>query len=310
MGRNQINSMLYNWNVIGHGPTLATLEKDLANNNIPHAYLFVGPEKVGKFRVAKSLAKILQCPNNFCHTCPTCVQIEKKCHIDTIELEDDGESVKIAEVRELITRLSMTGQGRYKVVLLQNIGRLQEEATNSLLKTIEEPPEKTIFIFTAGQLGDILPTIASRMRIVHFQKLHDDVLRDALKNIKPDISEDFLGQIITLSLGRSGKAIQLLEDPEMFTQLRDLYTQIRFLDEKASVAIKMLSVQEIAADPQTTRTFLALMAHYFRQKMLDGTTEKEKNRAINAINEIHKVLELLGHNVNPRLLLENIMIRL
>lgn len=297
--------MLYNWNVIGHTQTLATLENDLANNNIPHAYLFVGPEKVGKFRVAKALAKILQCPNNFCHTCPTCIQIEKKCHLDTIELEDEGESVKIAEVRELITRLSMTGQGRYKIVLLQNIGRLQDEATNCLLKTIEEPPEKTVFIFTAGQLGDILPTIASRMRIVHFQKLHDDVLREALKKIKPDLSEDLLGQIITLSLGRSGKAIQLLEDPEMFTSLRDLYAQIRFLDEKASIVTRMLAVQEIAADPQTTRTFLALMTHYYRQKMLAGTTD-----AIITITEIQKVLDMMNHNVNPRLLLENIMIRL
>ena len=167
--------MYYNWNVIGHEKELGLLEHDFRENNIHHAYLFVGPEKVGKFRVAKSVAGILQCPENFCHSCPTCIQIEKKCHPDIIELEDDGQSIKIDTVRDIIARLNMTSQGRYKILLIQNIGRLTEEAGNCLLKTLEEPPQKTIFLFTVSQLRDIMPTIASRMRLIHFKKLGNDV---------------------------------------------------------------------------------------------------------------------------------------
>lgn len=302
--------MLYNWNVIGHDKELARLEEDFANDNIHHAYLFVGPEKVGKFRVAKAVCKILQCPNNFCHKCPTCIQIEKKCHADTIELEDDGESVKLETIKEIIARLSMTSQSRYKVLLIQGIGRLTTEASNCLLKTLEDPHGKTIFLFTAGQLRDILPTVASRMRIVHFKKLHDDILRKALGELYPNIDQETLNQAIILSLGRSGRAIQLLNNPEMFQELHEMYDKIKFLDEKAGAATRMLEMQELAQDPQRTKTFLALLTHYFRQKMLNSKLAPERIRAMNVISAIHRGIDLLARNINTRLLLENIILSL
>lgn len=302
--------MLYNWNVIGHDKELARLEEDFASGNIHHAYLFVGPEKVGKFRVAKAVGKILQCPNNFCHTCPTCIQIEKKCHADTIELEDDGESVKLETIKEIIARLSMTSQSKYKALLIQSIGRLTAEASNCLLKTLEDPQGKTVFLFTAGQLRDILPTIASRMRIIHFKKLHDDILREALEKLYPDVDRETLNQAIILSLGRSGRAIQLLNDPEMFHELHEMYDKIKFLDEKAGKATRMLEMQDLVQDPQRTKTFLALLAHYFRQKMLNAKSAAERERAMDIIAAIHKGIDLLARNINSRLLLENIILAL
>lgn len=302
--------MLYHWNVIGHEKELIHLESDMANENLHHAYLFVGPEKVGKFRVAKTVAKILQCPNNFCHTCPSCIQVEKKCHPDTIELEDDGESIKIQTIRDILGRLSMTGQSQHKVFLIQNMGRLTEEASNCLLKTLEEPPEKTVFLFTAAQMRDVLPTIASRMRIVHFKKLHDVVLREALKKEYPNITDETLNQVILLSLGRSGRALQLLNNPEMFEELREIYRQIEFFDEKADIASRMMAAQSFATDPKQIKTFLSLLAHYLRQKMLQEIRLEERGRAIKNIEKIHSIIELLARNVNPRLLLEDIMLSL
>lgn len=302
--------MFYHWNVIGHTQELSRLEEDFKSGNIHHAYLFAGPEKVGKFRVAKAVAKILQCPNNFCHTCSTCLQIEKKCHPDTIELEDDGESIKIGAVREIISRLSMTGQSRSKILLIQNIGRLTDEASNCLLKTLEEPPEKTIFLFTAGQLRDISATIASRMRLIHFKKLHDDVLREALQKEFPDADRETLDQVILLSLGRSGRALQLLKNPQMFQELRETYQHIQFLGEKASAATRILAAQPLSQDPQKIKTFLALLTHYLRQKMFQSKTPEEKQHAMVGIEEIHRAIDLMDRNVNPRLLLEHIMILL
>lgn len=302
--------MFYNWNVIGHEKELHALEEDCSTGNIPHAYLFVGPEKVGKYRVAKSLAGILQCPNNFCHACPACTQIEKKCHPDTIELEDDGESIKIDQIREIIGRLHMTNQSLYKILLIQNIGRLTEEAANSLLKILEEPPGKTIFIFTAGQLRDIMPTIASRMRIIHFKKLQDEVLREALKGLEPAITDEMLDQIILLSLGRSGKAIQLLRSPETFQNLLELYREIQFLAEKAKISTRLLSVQDLSKDPVRMKTFLSLLVYYFRRKMFEEHSVEGKKMAIHILQETHRMLHLLSRNVNPRLLLEHLMILL
>lgn len=300
--------MLYNWNVIGHEKELAQLESDFVNNNIHHAYLFVGPEKIGKFRVAKSVAGILQCPNNFCHTCPTCVQIDKKCHPDTIELEDDGESVKISTIRDIIVRLNMTSQSKYKIILIQDIGRITEAP--ALLKTLEEPPEKTVFLFTAGQLRDVTPTIASRMRVIHFKKLPDEVLRTSLQKLYPDIDDETMDQVLLLSLGRSGKAIQLLANPEAFRELRDLYRHIQFLDEKAGIATRLASMGEISQDPQKLKTFLSLLVHYFRRKMFTDKTFHGKSKIMQILKNINGVIVLLDRNVNARLLLENLMLQL
>lgn len=309
MGKYRLN-MLYRWDVIGHTKELQEIEKDLATGNIHHAYLFVGPEKIGKFRIAKSLARAVQCDSNFCKKCPICIQINKKCHPDTMELDDDGESVKINAIREIIMRLNMTGQSKHKILLIENVKRLTEEASNCILKTLEEPPEKTIFIFTCNQLQDVPSTITSRMRIVHFKKLPDSVLRGALKERYPEIEEELLDQVLVLSLGRSGKAIQLLSDSATFHELKDFYEHVRFLDEKAGIATRLQSVQEMSQDPVKIKTFLALLAYHFRQKLFSEKSFERKKRAISILEAAHKTGNLLARNVNPRLLLENLMLEL
>lgn len=302
--------MYFNWNVIGHEKELLMLEEDILGGNVHHAYLFAGPSKIGKFRIARSMAGILQCQNNFCHSCPICIQIEKRCHLDTIELKDNSESIKINEIREIIERLNMTGQGAYKFLLLQNIGRLTEEAGNCLLKTLEEPPAKTVFIFTAGQIQDVMPTIASRMRIINFKKLPDNVLKEALKKRYPDVSNEMLNQVLLLSLGRSGTAIQLLSMPEEFQQLHEIYSNIQFLDEKGSISTRISAMQELSKDPRKIKTFLSLLVHFYRQKMLNEKSPAKKMDVANIIKEIHRVINLIDRNVNPRLLLENIMLQI
>lgn len=302
--------MFYNWNVIGHEKNLLLLESDIRSGNVHHAYLFAGPSKIGKFRIARSMAGILQCPNNFCHTCPACIQIERRSHIDIIELKDDGESIKIDAVREIIERLNMTGQGTYKILLLQNIRRLTDEAASCLLKTLEEPPPKTIFIFTAGQIQDVMPTIASRMRIINFKKLPDDILKTALRERYSDVEDEVLDQVLLLSLGRSGTAIQLLSKPETFQELREIYRNIQFLDEKASVSARLSGMQELSKNPEKMNTFLSLLVYFFRQKMLKANSFKDKMRAADIIKETQRAMNLMERNVNPRLLLENIMLKI
>lgn len=302
--------MFYRWDVIGHEKELLQMEEDFKSGNIHHAYLFVGPEKIGKYRVAKAAACILQCDKCGCGKCPTCIQIDKKCHPDTIELEDDGESIKIEQTKEIIARLNMTGQSKHKILLIQNIGRLTSEAANCLLKTLEEPPQNTIFLFTAGQLRDIMPTIASRMRIIHFKKLPDEILKNALKELYQDADEETLHQVVLLSLGRSGRAIQLLSDPEKFKELRDFYNHIQFLEEKASPAVRIIAMQQLSQDPQRIKTFLSLLVHYVRHKMFQEKSFEKRMAFIKTLEEIHNVINLMGRNINPRLLLEHIMLQL
>lgn len=302
--------MIYKWNIIGHEKELAHLEEDLKSNNLHHAYLFVGPAKIGKGRVAKCLARILQCPNDFCGACAHCIQIEKKCHPDTIEIEDDGESIKIETVREIIARLAMTGQSRHKILLIHNIGRLTPEAANCLLKTLEEPTPGTIFIFTANRLRDILPTIASRMRIAHFKALPDELLQKALERRYPEADASAIREVILLSMGRSGRAIQLMDDPVAFREIHELYANVKFFAEKAGIATRLTAMQEIAKEPGKTENFLALLTHYLRDSLLNSASVAERKRALAVIDKIHMAFKHIEHNVSPRFLLENIMLSL
>lgn len=300
--------MFYNWNVIGHEKELVRLETDLAQNALHHAYLLVGPESIGKFRVAKTLAAILQCPNNFCRTCPTCIQVEKKCHADTIEIENEGDSLKIGLMREVLARLAMTSQSRYKVVLIEHIGRFTEEAANALLKTLEEPTGSTVFIFTANQVKDVLPTIASRMRIIHFKMTPIGVLRDELKKRYPETDPQTLNQAVTLSMGRSGQAFKLLDNPEILREFADIYAQIEFLHEHAGFATRFMKMGEIAKDETLLERFLTLSVHYLRNKMYETGDRSRTMQLIASIERIHAVLNLLRRNVNTRLLLEHTML--
>lgn len=302
--------MIHPWDIIGHERELKNLESDIQNNSLHHAYLFVGPENIGKYRTAKSLAGILQCANNFCRKCPTCIQIDKGCQTDTIELANDGESIKIATVRDIIARLSMTPQSNYKILLIDNFGRTTDEASNALLKILEEPTSRTIFIFTANQLRDVMATITSRMRIVKFKKLEDSVLESALKNRFPEATEETVKHVIHLSLGRSGRAIELMSDPEKLQEFKDQYNYISFLEHNAGISTRIMAAQTMAEDRPKMDNFLSLLTHHVRQKMLNTQSSADRMRCATLLSEITRSMSLIDRNVNARLVLENLMIQL
>src|SRR3989338_8750934 len=123
--------MKYKWPVLLHEKPLLELEEDLSQDRLSHAYLFDGPTQIGKTLVARIFAQILQCEKDFCRTCTLCRQIEKGQHIDTLELLDDGESLKIEQIRALLGHLSTTHSGRYKIVFIQNLNRIVYKDANN-----------------------------------------------------------------------------------------------------------------------------------------------------------------------------------
>jgi len=320
--------MLYKWPIIGHELQLQKLESDLANDNLSHSYLFVGPDKVGKFLVAKTLARILQCNENHCRKCPTCLQVEKGVHLDTIEMRDNGEAIKINAVRDLISTLHMSAQGNYKIVLLDNIGRMTSEAANCFLKTLEEPPKKTLFLMTATNVHGLLPTIVSRSRIMKFPAIAERKLEakisDMQSELQIDSTPEMLERACMLSLGRPGKAIELLRDKDVLSSYLRFYNDIRsfFRDKdltKRFMYIQTLTDKEVA--PKDRDTFLEIFLHIVRsflnEKIIsDNNYDDDFPEVINfseenLLNLIHKIEEtryLMGRNVNTKLVLENLML--
>jgi len=300
--------MKYNWSIIGHEKQLMRIEKDIESGNLSHAYLLVGSNSIGKYTVAKKMAGILQCENNFCHKCSTCVQVQKGCHVDTIELSDDGESIKIESVRDLIERLSLTRQAKYKIVLIQSLERMPPAAANSFLKILEEPPPRTIFIMTTNDIMLLLPTIVSRVRVVKFNPVSAAYLIKKLNELYPGQDKEILKQVSLFSLGRTGKAIHLMESPEALADYIKTYHDVQnFLDHK-NIVDRFSYVEDFATDPGKIDGFFNILKHVLRSKVLEGDPLSEKY--INTLSKIDEAGILLKKNVNLRLVLENLMLAL
>lgn len=150
------------------GSKIKNLELAIDQGRVSHAYLFVGPKDSEKFNTALELAGRLLCENGKCNNCRSCHLFAKQLHPDTLIL-NGIESIKIEETRRIKEFASLKPyQASKKIIIINKIERLTKEAANSILKILEEPEERTVFILTATNRADVLETILSRCQIVPF----------------------------------------------------------------------------------------------------------------------------------------------
>jgi len=300
--------MIYNWGIIGHKRQLDLLENDIESDNLAHAYLLCGPGHVGKYTVAKKLASILQCENNFCGKCPTCIQIRKGQHIDTMEFENNHEAIKIDQIREVIARCNMSGQSNYKIVILQSIGRMTAEAANAFLKTLEEPVGKTVFIMTTSHIREILPTIVSRSRVLKFHLFSTEYLEQKLAELYPESDSDVREKVAKLSLGRTGRALDLMNHPDMLAYFLKLYKDILYLLDTDNVVERFAYIEDMVEDKKLRSDFLGVLSHVLRSKVLESDGEDARTKLIEMLSKTQDTAILLKQNINARLVLENLML--
>jgi DNA polymerase-3 subunit delta' len=306
----------YDWKIAGHSPRIIELEKEILENRLSHAYLFAGPEQVGKYTVAKTMAGIVQCPNNFCHECPTCLEIEKGYHADTIEVTDDGESLKVEPMRELLTKLNLTRTSSRKIMLIENIERMTTDTANAMLKTLEDPPDGVMFLMTTSRLREILPTVISRVRLYVFQRLPEKKILELVQSLYPLAEGDLLEQVALYSLGRPGRAVKFMRDPSLLDEARKLYNDVGELVRKPDRLTEWNFAEKIAAEVKETESdkplteFLDTFTAIVRDKMLQSGDAGEKRRTVRLLADLLEARDLVKRHVNTRLLLENLMIQL
>lgn len=159
--------------LIDQGETVAVLERAVGasqdstdeSQDMTHAWLFTGPPGSGRSNAALAFAAALVCPAGGCGECVDCRTALSGSHADVELIATEGLSIKIDEIRELITRAAWTPSvATYRVVVMEDADRLTESAANALLKAIEEPSTRTIWLLCAPTVSDVLPTIRSRTR--------------------------------------------------------------------------------------------------------------------------------------------------
>jgi DNA polymerase-3 subunit gamma/tau len=196
-----------------------TLQNAISSGRAGHAYLFSGPRGVGKTTTARILAKGLNCEKgptpDPCLVCPACLQITAGSHLDVLEI--DGASNRgIDEIRDLRekARYAAAGGG-YKVYIIDEVHMLTKEAFNALLKTLEEPPEKVVFIFATTEPRKVPATILSRCQRFDFRRIPFRVMADYISTEAAregiTVSRDALGLVCRASGGSMRDALSLMD---------------------------------------------------------------------------------------------------
>lgn len=302
------------WPAFGHQTQTQLLQKEIDTDHLAHAYLFVGPDKIGKFTVAKAFARNLQCPQGGGDNCLTCQQVQNEQHQDTFFWRDNGASIKVSEVRTMLTHLTRSFSSPHRIWLIQNASRLTLGAANSLLKTLEEPIPGVIFIFTTDHLTDLPATVASRMRIIHFQNIPFSTLQADLEKHLPDSPPTQIEQAINYSLGKPGWALRLLSNPHEFEAEKIRYQEIRTiladlpLYQRFRLAEKLAQTISDSGTAEITHFFentLNLLRTHLHTSLRDGSDTTLTTHRIQSLYRAHSLLE---KNINRRLVLEHLLL--
>jgi DNA polymerase-3 subunit delta' len=185
---------------------VAASRTGVETQEMTHAWVFTGPPGSGRSPVAVAFAQALICPNNGCGTCSDCNSAKTSGHPDVEIIRTEGLSIKVEEVRELLTRVAWApSMGGWRVVVMEDADRLTESAANALLKAIEEPGTRTVWLLCAPTLHDVLPTIRSRCRHLQLRTPSLEAVTKVLisrDNIAPGMA-DFASRVSQGHIGRA-----------------------------------------------------------------------------------------------------------
>ena len=206
-------------NIKGHDSLQKHFNRALKNNHLPHALLFIGPSGVGKQKVAWALAQNLLCKEGVlaCGQCFSCLQVEKEESENILFIDPDSLKIKLEDVRPITPFLSLQTDSPAKIVIINNSERLNKQSVNSLLKIIEEPPQKSFFIFVSSALASLPITLRSRLQIIRFNPLSYSVIKDISSE------ED---KFIFASQGRLDLLEQFKVQEELRVSAFDLWNEI------------------------------------------------------------------------------------
>lgn len=213
--------------IIGQPLAVRLLRHAVTSGKVAHAYLFSGPQGVGKRTVALELAKALNCfsperDGSACDSCTACRKIAASppLHPDLAMVAPDGRFIKTDQVRELQgVMYARPNEGRFRVAVIDSADRMNAESGNRLLKLLEEPPAYAVLVLLTHNLSGVLPTLISRCQVVNFTPLSTDDVTHAVQaqiGIEPGPAR----LAASLSGGSIGRALALAQDAGV-TQRRD-----------------------------------------------------------------------------------------
>jgi len=300
---------------------------------LPHAYLFEGSDGIGKRRTALEFAKALNCErsgqngfNDACDECPACRRVNSSNHPDVVQVAASGVFIKIEQIREVQAAIFLKPfMGRKKVYLIDEADRMNQEAANCFLKTLEEPPENSLLILITSRSFALLPTIVSRCQRLRFQPLTSVEVEQYLTSKRGLAGED-ARMMAVISLGRLGIALETSVD-----EVREELAEVALLL-SPTVLQQPVKIAEGASrwstDIETTRKALLWISLWLRDRILfqvspdrgrllyppllgkAPTAPMNLDHALDCFRFIGEINRALNRNINRQLALEVLLMEL
>jgi DNA polymerase-3 subunit delta' len=315
--------------IIGHEKQLAILRQALGNNRLHHAYLFTGPEGIGKRTIALALAMALHCTQkgqDSCGHCVECARIKARNHPDVRKIEplSGKKEISIRQIREMERELHYRSfSGGRKVAIVDPATLLNPASQNALLKTLEEPPEHSLLILISSSAGALLPTLRSRCLRVSFGPLSRQLIAGFLVSKQGQV-QDEAEVFAALSMGSLGAALEMSgsELRERRSEWCELLSALKAGDDRGS----METAEALAASREGALKFLEwveswyrdIMVHRLRQDMgdlvnLDMLTELQQQTKVrlesvlSAGAKASDAARKIQRNLNRRMVLEQFL---
>lgn len=329
------------WQVVGQARVVALLQRSLEKGALAHAYLLVGPPHVGKMTLALNLAQALNCESaeRPCGECSVCRRIATANHADVqvIGLVRNGETaeaklISTEQIAEMKHAASLPPfEGRYKIFIIEGAEFLSTEAANRMLKTLEEPADKVVFILLTTNEGLLPATVVSRCQRLEFAPLAIGEVETALKShwgVKPPKAK----LLARLSHGGLGWAVSAAADDSLMQEREGRINRLLEISQ-ANYEVRFAYASQLAAqftqNREMVQEVLDLWRDWWRDLMLvkvgsndlitnvdrwDTLVEMAERYELaqvkSFINCLQTAGEQLRQNANPRLVLEVLMLDL
>ena len=277
-------------NIVGQPQVVRILEKAIQasrkseddNQEMTHSWLFAGPPGSGKSVAAMAFAASLVCPNNGCGQCVDCETAMNNSHLDIDIVDSKSSPIKIDEIRELISRSSTSPYvSNWKITIINSVEQLTETAANALLKAIEEPGIRTVWILCVSSSTEVLPTIKSRCRLIEFGTLSNYSIVEFVKqNFELDLT--VAKQVALYSEGNLNKAKIYAENLNLITwrkiALKSLL-EVQDVETAYTATSKILENLELIVSLSTNDSidYDLVKKHELSKKIKDKLEKDQKN---------------------------------
>ena len=292
-------------NLIGNTENKETLKNMIDSNNISHSYIFSGTSGIGKFEFAKEFAQAIICLSETepkpCNHCKACESFDNSNNPDIIIIDENEDSIKTETIKELTNNiLEKPIQGNKKIYIINNSENMTKEAQNSILKTLEEPPEYAIIILITSNENLLLNTIKSRCIRIPFSRLTDNELKEYFDRTGQTINVD----MIKAFGGSIEKALKIKDKQEIYQRIQDTFNNLENLNE-----LQILNIKDtISSDKDEIYYVLDYINTIFLSKIVNDISNTQKYEK--CIEIIEETKQRLKRNSNYDMTIDNCLFAL